>query len=91
MKHISCIFIIFILISCNTSQTNKLEVGKEFSNTLDSTAKINLMVSPSQFEDCYSVKYNDIEYLISIDAHNRIKSVFTYDKKFTTIKGLKLE
>lgn len=90
MKHISCIFIIFIFISCNASQTNNLEVGKEFSNSLDSTAKINLMVSPSQFEYCYSVKYNDIEYLISFDTHNRIKSVFTYDKKFTTIEGVKI-
>jgi hypothetical protein len=82
MKKINCIFIIFICISCNTSKTNNLEIDKKFSNNLDSTAKVSLMVTPSQFEDCYLVKVDNIDYLISIDINNRIKSIFTYDTKF---------
>jgi hypothetical protein len=48
------------------------------------------MVSPSQFEDCYQVKINNINYLISIDGNNRIKSIFTYDKKFISPDSIKI-
>lgn len=90
MKKINCIFIIFICISCNTSKTNNLEIDKKFSNNLDSTAKVSLMVTPSQFEDCYLVKVDNIDYLISIDINNRIKSIFTYDTKFRSIDWIKI-
>jgi len=90
MKQSIYLIILFFFISCNSSKTNSLEIGRKVSSNIEMNTKINLMVSPSQFEDCYQVKINNINYLISIDGNNRIKSIFTYDKKFISPDSIKI-
>jgi len=86
----SIFFLALFIISCNTSKTNNVEIGKKLPNNLELKNKINLLVSPAQFEECYKIRIDSIDYLISIDKEKRFKFISTFDKKFISLEGVKV-
>jgi hypothetical protein len=77
----SILMLMLFLISCCSIKNNTIEIGCVMPK-VEIKSEIKLMVSPSKFEICKEVKFDDIDYLIATDDKNTITKIFTYDTNF---------
>ena len=96
------LFIIIFLVACSNkknssieitnliSSSYKIEKGEKLPTNIKLLNKKNIMVSPSQFYDCYKIINNNKEFYISLDENKIIRTIFTYDSNFITHDSIKI-
>lgn len=96
------LFIMITLVACSNKKNNNVEITNLLSSSYNIEKgdklplnimllnKRNIMVSPSQFYDCFKIINNNNEFYISFDENNIIRSIFTYDSSFITQDSIKI-
>ena len=87
MRQLLLFIMVFLVVCCNKKinveieNTLTLNYNIEKGGYLPPNVKLgykeNIMVSPSQFEDCFKIIMNKNEFYISIDENIKIRSIFT--------------